>query len=60
MRQSRAEEKILGGREGNVHALQWEMHRNQEGNNPLGIVGHSGEAVSQEEDGRTRGVLHQD
>ena len=40
-------------------ALQWEMHSSQEGNDPLGIVGHSGEAGSQEEDGNSKEELRQ-
>ena len=40
-------------------AQQWEMRSNQEGNDPLGITGHSGEAGSQEEDGRIREEQHQ-
>ena len=40
------------------HALQWETCSSQEGNDPLGIIGHSGEAGSQGEDGSSKEELH--
>jgi len=40
MRQSRAEEKILGGREKTQHAQQQKICSKLEGNDPLGIMEH--------------------
>ena len=42
------------------YAQQWEMHNNQEDNDPLGTTGHLGEAGSLEEAGRSKGELCQD
>ena len=41
-------------------AQQWKMRSNQEGSDPLGIMGHSGGAGSQEEDSRIREEQRQD
>ena len=40
------------------HAQQWETHSNQEGSDPLGTMGHSGEAGSLEEAGSSKGGLY--
>jgi len=42
------------------HAQQWEMRSNQEGNDPLGTTGHSGEAGSLEEAGSSKGGQRRD
>ena len=60
MRQSRAEERILGSRGGNAARPTVGNAQQPGGQNPLGTMEHSGEAGFLEEVGSNRGDLRQD